>query len=449
MKSRTPILRRTFAAVGVLLLCGGAVYLLKSGVQDPGPSLPEEGVVLDRLAPAIVHSADYLNRVCDKDGTFMYRLNLNPDVSVKPKYNIVRHAGIVYALGMFDRVHPNQATKNTMASAAGFLKDQALSPVPGHDDLLAVWSHPELAGTRNPLQAKLGATGLGLVALMSLERVRSGSTSLEELRKMARFLVFMQQENGGFYSKFIPSKGGRDDSWTSLYYPGEAALGLLMLYEKDPSRVWLQSAADAIAFLARSREGKRFVEVDHWALLATVRLLPLYERCEPRISREDILNHAVEICESVLAGKPPSSEGAPEHGCFVDDGRTCPTATRLEGLLAALTFLPEERFELRARIVSSAHVGIAFLVLIAGGLRDACRRDAPRDQAAAGRPCALHEGVQQTIDRSAHRLRAACHERHDPVRSTLPRGERRHPDPRRARVAPIEGRSVTRRHSPA
>ena len=100
------------------------------------------------------------------------------------------------------------------------------------------------------------------------------------------------------------TKGGRDDSWTSLYYPGEAALGLLMLYEKDPSLIWLQAAADSIAYLARMREGKKLVEADHWALLATAKLLPLYDRCRPPLPKKAIERHAAQICESILKGKP-------------------------------------------------------------------------------------------------------------------------------------------------
>ena len=66
----------------------------------------------------------------------------------------------------------------------------------------------------------------------------------------------MQKEDGSFYSKFYPHHGGKNDQWTSLYYPGEAALGLLMLYEKDPDPLWLQTAANAIAYLARLRAGR-------------------------------------------------------------------------------------------------------------------------------------------------------------------------------------------------
>jgi hypothetical protein len=148
-----------------------------------------------------------------------------------------------------------------------------------------------------------------------------------------------------------------------LYYPGEAALGLLILYELDPSPEWLEAAAKAIASLARQRQNRRLVELDHWALLATARLLPLYDRLEdPPIPREAVVAHAVQICESMLSLRPPHEPVSMGHGCFTVDGCTCPTATRLEGLQAALTFLSDEQAALRERVAQAVHAGVAFLI---------------------------------------------------------------------------------------
>jgi hypothetical protein len=179
---------------------------------------------------------------------------------------------------------------------------------------------------------------------------------------MGDFIVFMQKTDGSFYSKYVPEKGGKDGSWTSLYYPGEAALGLLMLYEKDADLKWLQSAANAIAYLARLRARKHQVEADHWALLATTKLLPLYDRCQQPLPESEILTHAIQICESILAHRARYSKYTLEHGCFTDDGRTTPTAIRLEGLLASYRFLPIEHKSLRERIGVAAKEGIAFLI---------------------------------------------------------------------------------------
>ena len=315
-----------------------------------------------QLKDAINLSAAYLIRQCRKNGEFLYRINVNPAIKPKPRYNFLRHAGAIYALAFYDQAYPQALTRNILKRATDFLKDSAIAPVPGNPDLLAVWSLPEIVRSDKPLQAKLGGTGLGLVALLSAEKRMPGTTSVDYLRKMGSFLLFMQKKDGSFYSKYIPAKGGRDDSWTSLYYPGEAALGLLMLYEKDPALNWLQAAADSMAYLARKRGAKNLVEADHWALLATAKLLPLYDRCRQPLPKAAIERHAVQICESILKSLPLKYDNPIRYGGFTEDGRTTPTAIRLEGLLAALSFLPADYSDLRKKMVAAIDEGMQFLL---------------------------------------------------------------------------------------
>ena len=90
------------------------------------------------------------------------------------------------------------------------------------------------------------------------------------MQALGRFVVFLQRDNGSFVSKYIAGRGPAAN-WESLYYPGEAALGLIALYKADHSREWLVAAAKALAYLARSRAGLTTVPADHWALIATAR----------------------------------------------------------------------------------------------------------------------------------------------------------------------------------
>jgi hypothetical protein len=339
---------------------------------------------------------------------------VNPAIKPKPRYNWLRHAGTIYALALYDQAYPQASTRSTLDRAAEFLKESAIAPVPGKPDLLAVWSHPEITRNNKPLQAKLGGTGLGLVALLSVEKRRPGTTPMDYLRKMGNFLRFMQKKDGGFYSKYIPEKGGRDDSWTSLYYPGEAALGLMMLYERDPASIWLQAAADSIAYLARKRAGQQHVEADHWALLATARLLPLYDRCRKPLPVQALERHAVQICESILAGRPYKYDDPVRYGSFTADGRTSPTATRLEGLLAALTFLPSEYNNLRTKMTVAIDDGLKFLLRsqirtgpLAGGIPRAIRwlpEDHPQFKRSFNR-----RATEVRIDYVQHALSAMLH----------------------------------------
>ncbi|MEE8450480.1 MAG: hypothetical protein V3R99_01160 [Thermoguttaceae bacterium] len=347
----------------------------------PRSDWANEHITSAELRPAIDRSGRYMIRACGPDGQFVYEINLDPSVVPGPQYNILRHAGTIYALAAYYRWQPGEPTREAMLRAADFLKRTSIDAVPEEDDLLAVWSHPEINRGDNPLTAKLGGTGLGLVALTAIERIQPGTTPLDELRRLGRFLVFMQKEDGSFYSKYIPSEGGRSDRWTSLYYPGEAALGLLMLYELDPSPVWFGAAAKCIDYLARLRSGKRDIEADHWALLATAKLLELADRDDMPVDRDAAVRHAADICDSILAGLPRYAPHQAADGCLTRDGRTCPTATRLEGLLAALTFLPESYAPLRARIAQVTGPGIAFLVraqTVSGEHEGAISRMIPR-----------------------------------------------------------------------
>jgi hypothetical protein len=148
--------------------------------------------------------------------------------------------------------------------------------------------------------------------------------------------------------------------WQSLYYPGEAALGFVALYEADHSREWLMAAGKALAYLSRSRAGLSTVPADHWALIATAKLLPYCGDGKCGVSREELKRHAIQVCQSILRDQFKGSSAVGLDGAFDSLGRTTPAATRLEGLLAALEFLPKG--ELLERIESASRRGVSFLL---------------------------------------------------------------------------------------
>jgi hypothetical protein len=316
---------------------------------------------INRIQIATNQAAHYLVQQIKDDGRFEYRLNMNPAVKVKEKYNILRHAGTIYALTLYYQRHPDPQVRSVLAKASQYLRDQPIYPLPDQNNLLAVWSEPEVNHSGNPLQVKLGGTGLGLVALLSMEKIQPGFTARSDLQKLGQFLVYMQKEDGSFYSKYIPSQGGRWDQWQSLYYPGEAALGLAMLYEQDQSQIWLNAAAKALAYLAQTREAQTNIPADHWALLATAQLLSLTNEKELPVSKELLINHAIQICETILTEQIRNPQQPNYNGGFSKQGKVTPTATRLEGLQAALMFLPANQ-EIRQRIQSAVPPGINFLL---------------------------------------------------------------------------------------
>ncbi len=333
----------------LFITCNGAL---------PGKAVPSQ---IDDIRMAINRSANYLMKNTKADGTFEYRINMNPAINVKEKYNILRHAGAMYAMSKCYQLHPDDNMRAAVKRAGKYIRSEAIGTLPGKENMLAVLSTPRDSQGEEPLQAKLGGTGLGLVALLNLENISPGSTPLADLRKLGQFLVYMQREDGSFSSKYIPSEGGVSDDWQSLYYPGEAILGLLMLYEKDSSAIWLDSASKALAYLARSRKNKTDAPADHWALLATEKLLSLRNKDKLAVPGELLIDHAAQICDTILKRQISDPEHPEYHGGFSMDGRTTPAATCLEGLMAAGSFLPQDH-DMRKRIDSAVHQGIAFLL---------------------------------------------------------------------------------------
>lgn len=338
-----------------------------------------------RLDAFIRRSVDYLVRTCGADGLFVYRVNLDPTVRVPRRMNVLRHAGAMYALGMADRDDPRADSRAAIARAARFLHAQIARP-PDWPDTFAVWSRPEVE--RRPgavVEAKLGGTGLGLVALLEAERVEPGLTPPFVLRGLGAFLRAMQRPDGGFHSIYTPAAGGPREDWVSLYYPGEAALGLLRLHAFDGDPDWLRLAEAALLHLAAIRKGKDDVEADHWTLLATAEWLRGPGRSADPDRRAAILAHALQIVRSMLRRVPTLPDDSPLLGSVTGDGRTCPTATQMEGLQAARACAEDWPPSLRTRFETSVQRGVDFLLrcqvldgLHAGGMTRGFGPDFPR-----------------------------------------------------------------------
>lgn len=345
----------------VLTIFDNKSYFNKIDIDDEFKVLNLNKVDSSLLHSAINLGADYLVRNIESNGQFTYRVNLDTTRVVKPKYNTLRHAGAIYALCMYYEFSHSPKALEAAISASVFLKDSLMAPLIKHPQLIGIWSHGTINHDNDPSVIKLGGNGLGLLALAYLEKIKPGTTDIYVLQKMGDFILFMQKSNGGFYSKYYSDDRGKDDSWTSLYYPGEAALGLLMLYELDNDRKWLFAAAKALKYLTKLRANESIVEADHWALIATTILLKHYKDLELDIPAELFIDHGIQISKSILQAIPQFASNSPYYGCMTTDGRTTPTSTRLEGLLSFVNVIPVQRESLILSILTVTNSGIGFL----------------------------------------------------------------------------------------
>ncbi len=169
----------------------------------------------------------------------------------------------------------------------------------------------------------------------------------------------MQKPNGAFYhtididdDKYIKEK-------QVIYYPGEAAYGLLFLYEYSPNELWIKAAKKALLYLAKSRQGLgNNVPFDHWSLLATRKLFETENNNLTKQEYEMLKKHAEQLVNSRI-NTQIKDKSNPFYGAFEDNISLCSIGTIMEGLIAAYYCIDDE--ELKKNIKSTVYLGLKFL----------------------------------------------------------------------------------------
>ena len=245
-------------------------------------------------------AAAWLAAAVQDDGRFRYERH--PGQPPSTAYNWLRHAGATAVL--FDAArqldHPGWGT--TAERALGALLAQTVEV----DDTELLIDDDK---------AKLGGNGLALLALARHHAWHGASTHLETARALGQGLLDAQLTDGSFVAFRSPE--GLPLEGSSLYYPGEAILGLLELAAWDDDPRWLAAADRGLAHLVESRREvpTEDLPADHWLMIAMDR--------RHALGGDDALRAPLERLARAIEGQP-----APQA--------TNAAATRLEGLLARL-----------------------------------------------------------------------------------------------------------------
>jgi len=250
-------------------------------------------------------------------GRFVYRWTLTKHggISISKEYNTLRHSGTAYALG--DACPPAKpklpaychGSKTTLARAAEWLL-QSAAPI-GEEGVIGLWSRPEDENSGKPYaEVRSGGIGLGLISLVNGHLGGSKNVTKVLLRDVARAATdVFQQKDGVMMSYFTDERGRIDGRRVSPYYAGEAALGLLKLYEMNRNTTLRTSAVRALINMAYTGDeveesGDKTV-CDHWYLIATGNLFRDndYDRQsvdvpDGRREREILLRHARRVARA-------------------------------------------------------------------------------------------------------------------------------------------------------
>lgn len=269
---------------------------------------------------------NYFKQVVQKSGKFIYSFLPHRNKREK-KYNMLRHAGTTYSMVETYELMPDKKLLGEINRAFTYLlKHIKPLKVNGNEVKVVVEKNAQ----------KVGGNALTIVALAKYTQVTGDQQYVPLMQSLATWFKEIQGENGEFTVHKQNYSTGKVSDFISHYYPGEAILALVRLYQVDKNEKWLDIAEKAAQYLINIRDKSATVDTiahDHWLLYA---LNDLY-----RERQNDIyLNHSFFIAEAMMKTQI-SEQGAtrkeliggytPKSG---NEPSSTPVACRSEGLSA-------------------------------------------------------------------------------------------------------------------
>lgn len=299
-----------------------------------------EGISIDLLLSSATLAGDYLKSAVKKNGDFVYEYLPKRDKTNK-RYNILRHAGTVYAMLELYEVTKNEMLLKSAKLALSNLVKRAKSLIINNESVLCIVENDYV---------KLGANALTLLAISKYILITKDISYLEIGKKLASWIGAVQNSKGEFYIHKMKFSTKANTHFVSGYYPGEVIYSLAKFYQVDPNPVWLDIAQKATDFLIEIRDvDKKIAELehDHWLLYG------LNELFQFRPSPTYILQ-TFKITKAIMRSQNVNAEPGDYKGSFYANPRSTPAAIRAEGLCAAFKLLKRNNYENDANEILNA-----------------------------------------------------------------------------------------------
>jgi len=282
-----------------------------------GPGFAQE-LGRTQLIAAARAGGDYLVRMQKPDGSFHYYYDAAADRFEPRRYNIVRHAGTALSLLDLYAVTRDPRYLASTRRAIAFLKTR-FRPVRSGRAVYVL----DYDG-----KAKLGASGLALAALARQIQLDPKFADQRNATRLANLILALQRKDGSFEMRYR-LQSTDEQAFESLYYPGEALLGLIRLFKLNGDQRLLKAARRGAGFLIESQRRMATLPPDAWLMQA---LGDLY-KAGPR---KQYAGHAIALAEAMLAEQYDDTDHADYAGGFgPGPPRATPAASRAEGLVTA------------------------------------------------------------------------------------------------------------------
>ncbi|MBI3650507.1 MAG: glycoside hydrolase family 127 protein [Acidobacteria bacterium] len=294
-----------------------------SPVEAPAVPPPDQSAAPIRLTRAQLLNAaqaggDYLLRMQKQDGSFHYLYDPEKNEFPQRRYNILRHAGTTWSL--FQLYKATHEARYLLAArlACRFLQT-TFRAVPRKAALYVL----DFDG-----KAKLGANGLALLVLTKQLQLDAKNANREAARGLAHMILALQRPDGAFAS-YHRLRGDEPEGNVSLYYPGEAILGLVDMYQITGDQRLLQAARRAADYLVDSQRRLHELPPDAWLMQA----LEALHNIKPQ---PQYFEHTLALADAMVAYQYSAADAAEYAGGFAPGvPRATPAASRAEGILAA------------------------------------------------------------------------------------------------------------------
>lgn len=298
-------------------------------------------------------SMGYIGRNVLEDGRFTYRNNVNTEITYDNNvYNSLRHAGVLYSMYMYEEYGLETKYYDERVRASKYFVERYVEKL--EDGKYCVISNPKEEGVNIKI-AKSGASGLALCALSNL--AKSKEVDLEVLRGIGEFILSLQNEDGNIYAYYDLEKKEINKEAEAVFYPAEAAAGLLYLYEVDPQKKWLDAVKKTLAYLMKTRKKMDLnIPFDHWSVLIIEKLFK--SNLAAPEEKNSMRAYAEQMAIPMLSNQITNSKNS-YYGAFKDNIRPCSLGTIMEGM-ASIYFCTDSE-DLRKILLKSMSIGNLFL----------------------------------------------------------------------------------------
>ena len=194
--------------------------------------------------------SNHLASLLKDDGSFIY----NYDIEKKEEltgYNMIRHSHSVWALIEYYKER-GELAKHKEELKAGI--DFIVSQIAYNNDNAYI---KEL----NSDEIKVGALGIGLVAICAYEDSYNDKSYISIAEQLGNGIISMQKKYGGYYHVFSQNTFKLKEAYRTIYYDGEATLGLLKLYGLTKEEKFFDAAKNAMDYFVKNHYEKNS---DHW-----------------------------------------------------------------------------------------------------------------------------------------------------------------------------------------